>query len=504
VPQPAALRRLAARSAIHAALLTTFLTLNDAMAQDGGGGTTQPATPATTTTTNELKIRVPPVALAKVGERLPQVVVQLIDDANKGVANSPVTAVPDANSFRLVGDTSTTDASGFARFDDLRILGRTGEKFNLRFVAAGTKSDSVSITLASGTPARIILIDQPPPRTVSDSVFSRRLKVKVIDSGGNALAKQEISAFLCTDSVMIRGKVRYPKTGGCEPNALDTLIHNLKLMATEEKDSADIEHRRFSGTTTDLFGPTVRLTSEDGSATFDTLGLSGAAGWYAVRLSVAGCDSFCVATTNPIVYDPDVSLDRNFVAVSAIKSIAGVIPDDEFFDIHFRLRLTKHMFLIAASDIALTSRGNDSVHSNQKRLTEATLALHYKLFTHSDIRNGVPERVLSLGPLIKVFNTFPYTGIHISSLELAGSPFQGSSLTVGPVFGLYGQPRLVGGQPFRPQLFNLYAEFYVRSETIDFFKSLNIRGSILLPAAHGEPLTSRIAIAVPVGTIHIF
>lgn len=489
--------------------------------------------PAAPTDTPGITFVLPPPSSVSVGGTLPQVVLKVTPGTARDASHGAVDAVLEGNALQLSGGHEYVPADGIVRFNNLQIVGPAGGQAKLRFTSGSATTEPVTITLTKGAPARLIIVDQPPTRAVSDSLFRRRLTVKVVDAGTNALPEQQVQAQLCTVKVVVQGKAydfpfNYPgstedRTRKARQKAADSAekaqrkasrgraagpgtvqgVDDVTNTASHDEPIIAEEDPGCHHTVSDLFGPTVRTTGPDGLATFDSLGLTGLGGYYTIKLTAPTC-SECATNSTQIIYDPEAIMNRNFVAVSAIKSIAGVIPDDEFFDIRFRLRLSKKWFVFAATDVALTSRGTDTVKSNQKRVTEASLALNWTIRTESAPLNGVPERSLYLGPLVKIFNTFPYAGLHIGTLELAGSPFQGSGLAVGPMFGLYSAPRLVGNSVTRPQLFNILTEFYIRSETIDFFKSLNIRGSVLLPAAHGEPLSSRIAIAVPVGTIHIF
>lgn len=373
---------------------------------------------------------------------------------------------------QLYGSEDTTNAEGKVSFiEKAALFGRGGTEVSIMATSAGKSAGPFKILLRTGPPAVIEILDQPPTRVISDSVFGRNLRVRVTDNSGNPLEKQEVRVELANCQVhdALRGK----------PEAIG---RDMKV---------------------DLFGPATRRTGETGEAVFDSLGISGEPGACALKITLPSAQKL-EKLTNAFEYDPDVSLNRNFVAISAIKSIAGEIPDDEFFDIRFRYRIWRRVFVISATDIALTSRSTDSVRSSQRKLTEASISGNFTFHQRTDPRNGVPERDVFVGAVVKVFNTLPYAGIHLGVVELAGSAFQGSTLTFGPVLSLYSSPVVIRGNTVRPQRFNILADFLVRSSSVDFFKNLNIRGSVLLPVARGIPLSSRIGIAVPVGTLHIY
>lgn len=63
---------------------------------------------------------------------------------------------------------------------------------------------------------------------------------------------------------------------------------------------------------------------------------------------------------------------------------------------------------------------------------------------------------------------------------------------------------IVNGDSINTTRSNLGVEFFLRSSMVDFFRLLTIRGSVLMPLERKGDITSRIAIAVPVGTIYPF
>ena len=213
----------------------------------------------------------------------------------------------------------------------------------------------------------------------------------------------------------------------------------------------------------------------------------------------------CSDYSTPIRYDPNWSLNRNYVSIGAIKSIAGATPENEFFDIRFRFRLTDRLVTVSSVDLSLTSRtSTDSVRSNQRALTEATALFAFAFAARRDPVTEAPERQLLVGALWKVFNTIPYAGVWLGSEELTGSAFEGSAFGVGLVGSLYETPVVIDRETVRPQRLNVLADFYVRSADVPFFRLLNFRGTVLLPLARGIPMTSRIAILVPIDGLFTF
>lgn len=408
------------------------------------------------------------------------------DSLGTPVGGLQVTVLPTAGEVHLQGAEETTDQAGVVSFPSLQVLGVAGE-FAVIVVAGEAQTETYRLQLHPGPPRVLRIIAQPSARTVTDSLLPRSLRVRVLDYSGNGLPRKEVQVRLIF-----------------EPSPGDSI--RLAKEDKQRRDPKNQKKRWCDPRKADLIGPLVRKTDDNGEASFDSLGISGCPGTFALEAAVHRSVNEIVSDTSTTIdYDADVSLNRNYIAISAIKSIAGQIPDDEFFDIRFRFRLGSRISVVATSDVALTARNDTgAVRSSQKRLTEASLSVNHSIHTRADSRNGVPERDFFAGAVIKIFNTAPYAGVQLGAIELAGSPFQGSTLTLGGVASLYSTPYVVDGTTIRPRFFNLLADFLIRSESIDFFKSLNIRGSVLLPVGRAEPLSSRIGIAVPVGTLHLF
>jgi len=203
--------------------------------------------------------------------------------------------------------------------------------------------------------------------------------------------------------------------------------------------------------------------------------------------------------------------DCSHFLIAAIKSISGEIPENEFFAAHWKIRYGKKFFGMAGLDIALSSVGEDSVSSNSRQLTEAGVSVNLDLsnligFRHRDSL----ERGVYAGAGVKVFNAETYWAGGVGSIEYRNSPFEGSYLHLGYFRRIYPlkNDRMV--IPDEPKLAddNLYAEFMIRSNTIDFFKLLIVRGGVVVPLLKSDgsfdDIQFRIAIAVPVGSLFRF
>jgi hypothetical protein len=213
--------------------------------------------------------------------------------------------------------------------------------------------------------------------------------------------------------------------------------------------------------------------------------------------------------------------DANFLNASVIKSIAGEKPADEFFDLKFRIQIldspssidtvTKQgqprvrvrgswsLFTLSAIDVALSatndSATSDSVRRERKKVTEATVAIEVGFPPTTRVSGGkaVRFRRFYMGPFMKVFNTEPYYGVNLGSVELEASSFRSSYVYAGFLRRFYPDSLT------HPN--NLFFEFFLRSSNVDFFKVLSLRGGVLFPLGPGvrsRDIESRIAIEVPI------
>ena len=236
----------------------------------------------------------------------------------------------------------------------------------------------------------------------------------------------------------------------------------------------------------------------------------------------------------------------SFVMLSLIKSIAGQIPQDEFFDIRMRFggpgprnpaairkdllrSKTKadseevavidkaRVFTSASLDVSLSTRASDTLTdtASSKRLTDASLALNW--IVKADY-GRVPDRIgFIIAPWFKIFDTQSYLGLGYGGLELAGSRLEGSTVAFGYLYRYYDDSLRVGtdtvttvdpgtGTPtttvrdaFRSRTRNnLYMEFYLRVPGAQFLDKLRIRGGVLLPLERKLVPETRIVLSVPI------
>jgi hypothetical protein len=394
----------------------------------------------------------------------------------ESLSNALIAGVPvelRAHGYGIVG-IGTTDDRGIAEISVKAWRPKAGST-TLGAVVGGRELASKTITITSGSASTLRVIRQPPVRILADSAFQTAPTVKAVDVAGNAVPGVEIHAKLC-------GR-RHNEKAPDDPSCL-----NPRLGA-------------------ELAGTLVATTNEVGEAEFKDLSFHGRDGQYYISF-----DASLYSTTGQPVrekssifdYNPDDAFDRSYVTISAIKSIAGIIPENEFFDLRFRFRVAPRMHVLASTDLSLTARNTDSVKSTQKSLTEGGVLANLEVHRRRDPVSDIPERAIYLGGQIKVFNTIPYYGAHIGNVELGGSPFHGSSATFALLYRAYRNTVIVNGDTIQPAPKNLMADFFLRSSRIDFFKVLTIRGSILMPLQKEGQLSSRLTIAIPVGQLDIF
>jgi len=374
----------------------------------------------------------------------------------------------------VTGGVVKTNARGLAFFDSLTVNGAAGKaRLSISSDVTDAKPIQMDIDVLPGLSPSIVVIRQPSARIAADTPLVVQPVVRVVDQQSNAIPHAEVEASLCE----LPAKKGVDTTfGGCVP-----------------------------GSRAELQGTTVLRADENGQVQFTDLAVVGFRGTYRLRFAPLGDRNPSHGTySTRMWYDPEHESNRSHVVISAIKSIAGQVPRDEFFDVRFRYRYGGRFFSLASFDVALNAVNTDSVKSNQQFLTEADGSLCYTLFTTADTLTSLYERAAFIGPRIRVFNTLPYYGIQVGSEEQSRSAFQGSMISVGVLHRMNDTVNIVGVDTIRAYQWNLSADVFLRSSTVAFFKTLNLRVGVLIPIAKSAKIQSRITIAVPVGTIEFF
>ena len=272
-------------------------------------------------------------------------------------------------------------------------------------------------------------------------------------------------------------------------------------------------------------GASTATTDVDGLADFTGVRFVGRGGDYSLcfQEGTPGDDVPCAALAVKLLWRANYNVDRefnkNFVIISAIHSIAGHKPANEFFDVRFRFRLPAGLSALVGADLnieraSFTEKDTASLQSTRD-VTDAFALVNWsgratKSFWHNamrvtDARTDALDRLLILGLQARIFSGVPYAGAHIGSVEMGHSKFFGSTFTLGAVRPLSYLPvKLSDDSPVYPVRNNLIAECFLRSSAVDFFKFLNIRATFLMPFETARRVQSRIAVAVPIGGITDF
>lgn len=205
------------------------------------------------------------------------------------------------------------------------------------------------------------------------------------------------------------------------------------------------------------------------------------------------------------------SHDCSTFLIAAIKSVSGDIPENEFFAAHWKVRYGDWAFTLASLDIALSP--DDSTSSDQA-LTEAGAQVNLDLsralkkggFEH----RRKAERSTYAGLGAKIFNAETYFTTSVGTVELRRSPFEGSYFQLGYARRLYpvSDSTRYNDSGQRLENDNVLIEFLIRSEVVNFFKFVMIRGGVLIPMLGDEgrfdDIQFRITVAVSAGGLMRF
>lgn len=195
--------------------------------------------------------------------------------------------------------------------------------------------------------------------------------------------------------------------------------------------------------------------------------------------------------------------DSSFVIISAIKSVAGEKPANEFFDINVKFNFSDLVFVLTSADIAFSSVGTDSVQSQQKKLTEAGISLNWAPVLSQD-----SMRRIVFGLATKIFSEIPYIGVQLGGMESgAKSPLFSSYVLIGYYWrGQFTSERGSTAGIISEAPHSFYVEFALHSPKVEFLKFLRLKGGILLPVESMKitSVQSRIVIEIPIGSIARF
>lgn len=201
----------------------------------------------------------------------------------------------------------------------------------------------------------------------------------------------------------------------------------------------------------------------------------------------------------------DRRADHNpcFFYIGGIKSVAGIKPSTELFDIFIKFNYWKGAFSFASIDFAFTEKTDDEDEVKPANLTEAGFSLNYVLNKLLKLK----DRHLFLGFNAKVFDNDPYFGVHFGNLEMNDALFS-SYFTIGYLRRLYSinpeENAILDVKEFKH---NLFIEFALHSPKLPFIQNMRLKAGILLPFRDktGSPdvndMKFRIVLEIPIGGV---
>jgi hypothetical protein len=370
---------------------------------------------------------------------------------------------------------------------------------------------------------------------------TRQLAVPACELATRAAQGERALVAATSDTLLVR--ILQDTTGAVESGTPDSLalVSDGKLIDSMGVGQSRKPHPSNAGT---LVPSTLAVVRQRDSVTVCTVALR--------RGEAASTDTLPLHLARNLQREIDsLRLQRavkgsSFIMLSLIKSVAGKIPEDEFFDIRMRLGgpgprkpsdilkdLSKAKsradsqavdtmnkspaFTSASIDVSLASRASDSLTdtASSRRLTDATLALNWIVKTDY---GRIPDRIgYIIAPWFKVFNTQSYLGAGYGGLELQGSRLEGSTVNFGYLYRYYDDSlkvrtdTVVTTDPgtgatstefrdvFRSRTrHNLYMEFYLRVPGAQFLDKLRVRGGVLFPLERKLVPETRIVLSVPI------
>jgi len=211
-------------------------------------------------------------------------------------------------------------------------------------------------------------------------------------------------------------------------------------------------------------------------------------GMVVLVLAVLGVSAAWCKPNGP-ASPPDTT--QSYVLLSLIKSVAGVKPKDEFFDIRMRFKRSDISCTLASIDAALSTTDSSSTN---RVLSDAEISLNWG-FPPAEL----DTRTTMYGPAFRVFDAQPYAGLHVVGQELPASKYAGTMVTGALLWSIDSDHH------YLPALF---ADFFVaalgKQGKEEFLNKVALRGSYLVPLQRGAAPVSRIVIEVPIGGLTTF
>ncbi len=216
---------------------------------------------------------------------------------------------------------------------------------------------------------------------------------------------------------------------------------------------------------------------------------------------------YLISISTEDTYRPNSS----FIFISAIRSVAGEAQPNEFFDLNLKFNYLKRMFTLFGLDLQLAP-----ADSGQVRITEGMLTANWFVNSQQMLRSGDINRAFFLGGGLKIFNQYPYMGVHCGSIEINGPLFTSYGL-VGfyrNAYAGYATQALDGPVNFRN---NVYAEFALafdnKKSIAAILSDIRIKLGMLFPftdsdndtvKTQAKDVQYRLVLEVPIGGIYKF
>ena len=258
-----------------------------------------------------------------------------------------------------------------------------------------------------------------------------------------------------------------------------------------------------------LSGTTSVETDRHGRATFPGLTVTGQPGQRTLR---ANAEGLVAGVSEPFMvgYAP---FDSHLI-IGAVKTISGVTPDSELFDVSFVFPLLIReggkwplLFSTAAIDLPLSAgqaaqvrgeEGEDDGAAASSTIRNASLALNVMMGG----RPAPGARKSFFGGAAHVFDSQVFYGVHVGSYELPTSALHGSHLEIGRLWRSGDTPDLIkvnGRDVENPRAHeHWFASFLLRSDDAPLISVLNIRGMMIVPIGRKKTeMEMRIALSVP-------
>jgi hypothetical protein len=205
----------------------------------------------------------------------------------------------------------------------------------------------------------------------------------------------------------------------------------------------------------------------------------------------------------------------NFIFLSAIRSVAGIPPSNEFFDLNLKFNYGGNMFTLFGLDLSLSPPAKTD--STQLRINEGLATVNIFFHKGEKLASGTLSRALFTGGGLKVFNQRAYMGAHIGSLEING-PLFSSYLFAGYYRDVYGGYAKIQNEK-NAVLFrnNFYSEcalaFDNKKDIAGILSDIRIKLGIICPFTNSskdivkpgsKDVQYRLVLEVPIGGIYKF